>query len=612
MEVMFVAIKQEVYDAIGYYLEVTNETVSQFLEGIDQPFDFDDNEVDYNLWLRKQIVKLIKSKGVSIEELIKNKDMLMSKDVKEEDGSFYTPLEWARETHKMILRHIPNLEDYIVWDASCGSGNLVVELPKCKQLYVSTLHQEDVEIVKERVPHAHAFQLDFLSGIDYSPFVTEFTDQLPEGLQNALRNNEPILFLMNPPYSVTNAQKTQVSKYLRAIGKSEIGDDLLRQFIWRVYNLVDIHNLTNSYFALIGTNSLFILPSWESTLREMHEHADLLEGFTFPASEFAGVSKSVKWGIFSTIWKTREYREVPVLPKIQLDEKKKDENGNIITLGKFDFVWDKKYITDWLEGKITVGNRIVVPSVGIKGEPRLDSDGNPRLCMGLDSAVGYMLLKNTFKDITSYNAISTTPIFPSDIPVTMENVKDAFGVYAFNSTFQEDFMYSARPFNEPVTGTDEYKEWVANSIYFVICGRKSFLSSFRNFDFNNEKVSINSTIFPFTPEQVKEVCTDPVILEDMEKNPIDNQWYLDLLKEAEPYIWDGVKALYEAVTNFILSTYNYRKNVDYEVHTQAWNAGFVQLKYTRLWNDEMEKQYSAMLDVVRKEFRSRAKTHYIV
>jgi len=31
-----------------------------------------------------------------------------------------------------------------------------------------------------------------------------------------------------------------------------------------------------------------------------------------------------------------------------------------------------------------------------------------------------------------------------------------------------------------------------------------------------------------------------------------------------------------------------------------------------LWNDEMEKQYSAMLDVVRKEFRSRAKTHYIV
>ena len=607
------AVKQEVYDSINYYVEVTGESVSQFLEGISSVALTEDNDdTPYKDWLKKQIVKYIKSKGVSLDELVKNKDLIMSKGVKEEDGSFYTPLEWAKETHDMVLRHIPNLEDYIVWDASCGSGNLVADLPKCKQLYVSTLHQEDAEIAQERLPHAIAFQLDFLSGIDYNPFLTEFTDKLPEGLQKALRNNEPILFLMNPPYSVTNAQKTEVSRHLRSIGETEIGNDLLRQFIWRVYNLVDVHNLTNLWFACIGTNSLFILPSWESTVRVMMEHADLVEGFTYPASEFAGVSKSIQWGIYSTLWKTTPNKVVEELPTIQLDEKKKDENGNIKTYGKFDFVWNKKYITNWLDDKITVGNRRLVPCVGAKGDVRIDNDGNPRAYMGLDNAYGYILLKNTFKDITQYNAISSTPIFPSDIPITSENVKDVFGVYAFNSTFQEDFHYSARPFNEPVTGTDEYKEWIANSIFFAVCGRKSFVSSFRDFQFKSEKININSSIFPFSVEQVQEFCSDPVILQDLEENKVDNTWYLQLLEESRPYLWDGVRDLFNAVTDFIKVSYNHRKTIDYDLHTRAWNAGFIQLRYTSLWNEDMEKQYAKLLDTARKEFRSRAKTHFIV
>ena len=606
------AIKQEVYDAINYYTEVTGESVSQFLEGVSQVGLVEEDGLSYPQWLKKQIVKLIKAKGVSLEELIKNKDLIMSKDVKEGDGSFYTPLEWAADTHRMIERYIPNLEDYVVWDASCGSGNLVAELPKCKQLYVSTLHQEDVEIVQERLPHAHAFQLDFLTGIDHNPWVTPFTDSLPEGLQRALRNNEPILFLMNPPYSVKGAQNTEVSIHLRSIGKTDIGNDLLRQFIWRVYNLIEIHNHSNSFFTLIGTNSLFILPSWESTLKEMHENADYLEGFTFPASEFAGVNKSVKWGIFSTIWKTTPPRVISKLPDIQMDEKKKDENGEIVTLGKMDFVWNKKYIVDWLKHKITEGNKILIPSATAKGVQRIDEANEPKVYGGLDTAVAYFLVKDSFKSITDQNALSTTPVTNADVPLTLENIKDGLGVYAFNSTFSEDFFYSARPYNEPVTGTDEYKEWVANAVFFSICGRKSYLSSLRNFKFNNDIININSPLFPFTKEQVQEFCQDEVILKDLEDNYMDNTWFIELLKESEPYLWDGVRDLYNAVTSFMKQSYNYRNTINYDLNTQAWDAGFLQLRYTTLWNESMEEQYTALYNVARKEFRDRAKTHFIV
>lgn len=605
-------IKPDIIESIGYYTEVTGESVSQFLEGIEQSLILNDEDLDYNGWLRKQIAKLIKSKGVSFDEIIKNKDLLMAKDTKEEDGSFYTPLEWAAETHRMIERHIPNLEDYVVWDASCGSGNLLAELPPCKKLFVSTLHQEDAEIVAERIPHAHAFQLDFLSGIDYNEFLTEFTDNLPEELQEVLRNNEPILFLMNPPYSITNATKTQVAKHLKSIGKSEIGDDLLRQFIWRVYNLVDVHNLTNSFFTLIGTNSLYILNSWESTVREMQEHADYLEGFTFPASEFAGIEKSVQWGIFSTIWKTVPYREVPTLPKIQMTAKKKDEHGKIYDEGVLDFVWDKKYMSTWLNSKITTGNRVVVPVSTVRGTPRLDANEQPVTQMGLDNSMGYFLVKGSFKDITNFNGMGTLPVTGSTVPVTEENFKDVCGAFAFTSTFKQEFTDLARPFNEPVTGTDEYNEWVANSIFFLVCARKGYLFSSRGFDFDGEKISINSSIFPFSAEQVKEFCQDPVILQDLEDNPVDNSFFINLLKESEPYLWDGVRALYNAVTGFIKQSYNHRASVNYDVNTVSWNAGFNQLKHTGMWSDEMEEAYTKLLATAREEFRAKVRTHYIV
>ena len=49
------------------------------------------------------------------------KDLSMSKRERELEGSFYTPLFWGRKTHE-LLKDIPDLENYIVWDASCGTG----------------------------------------------------------------------------------------------------------------------------------------------------------------------------------------------------------------------------------------------------------------------------------------------------------------------------------------------------------------------------------------------------------------------------------------------------------------------------------------------------------
>ena len=104
---------------------------------------------------------------------------------------------WGRKAHE-LLNDIPNLEDYVVWDASCGTGNLLIEFPKCKHVYLSTLHEEDVRLTKERFDKERpdlettVFQLDFLGSTD-SPLIQSFSRQLPESLQRVLQNNEKLI-----------------------------------------------------------------------------------------------------------------------------------------------------------------------------------------------------------------------------------------------------------------------------------------------------------------------------------------------------------------------------------------------------------------------------------
>ena len=178
--------------------------------------------------------KLLKTVGL-LDTSHSVKDLGMSKQERELEGSFYTPLFWGRKAHE-LLSDIPNLEDYVVWDASCGTGNLLIEFPKCKHVYLSTLHEEDVRLTKERFENERpdlettVFQLDFLGSTD-SPLIQNFSRQLPESLQRVLQNNEKLIILMNPPYS-TRGVSTPVAKRLSSLRLKGYAADLYSQFMW--------------------------------------------------------------------------------------------------------------------------------------------------------------------------------------------------------------------------------------------------------------------------------------------------------------------------------------------------------------------------------------------
>ena len=82
-------------------------------------------------------------------------------------------------------------EKFVVWDNCAGTKNLTRDY-FFKELYCSTLENAELAISERYNREATSFQFDFLN---------DSLDKLPQGLKEALENNKPIIFLINPPYS---------------------------------------------------------------------------------------------------------------------------------------------------------------------------------------------------------------------------------------------------------------------------------------------------------------------------------------------------------------------------------------------------------------------------
>ena len=121
-------------------------------------------------------------------------------------GDFWTPTLFVDYAHRMIEQELGAdwKEKYVVWDNCWGGGNLTRDY-KFKELYCSTLFQSELDIGSRYNPEAVKFQFDFLN--DYIPMPDEIVEsetKIPKGLLEALKENKPIVFFLNPPYGTAN------------------------------------------------------------------------------------------------------------------------------------------------------------------------------------------------------------------------------------------------------------------------------------------------------------------------------------------------------------------------------------------------------------------------
>ena len=527
--------------------------------------------------------KLIKSVGL-LDTKHSVKDLGMSKKERELEGSFYTPLFWGQKAHE-LLSDIPDLENYAVWDASCGTGNLLIEFPKCKHVYLSTLHEEDVRLTKERFDKERpdlettVFQLDFLGSSD-SFLIQNFSRQLPESLQKVLNNNEKLIILMNPPYS-TRGVSTPVAKRLGSLGLKGYAADLYSQFMWQVKNLVQVHHLTQAELIWMVPVSFLLNKRTFEVRRDYATDFEFHSGFMSPLADFQGSSNVSANYLCTTRWYTnkkgsKDLVELPVY----------SPNGELLYTQLLYLKTRRKTASDWVKG-ISTRNHISLQKIDSKGNI-VSNELSPRQYTPLGvfqfSSLSYLSLAK--------NLVTTCEIFSMESRATRSITEEYFSMltYLYALKFVRDIPVEVATSQTKLPKFDGVWEKVyPNFALLFFINRELYGISLRNVGFMNKESYINP-FFYVSEEKVKQAIEANTDLESRAALLKDyNLWvskgacpqfYRNVIADAlkSPHLLPLFKEVYEHLEDFYLSGIQNRRVNSEDRLTSAVDLGFHQVK----------------------------------
>jgi len=83
--------------------------------------------------------------------LLERRDNLIPIDERSFKGAYYTPLHVVDKAYDTLAQTLGDIwqDEYIVWDMCCGVGNLEVKHANPRNVFMSTLDQADVDVMKE-------------------------------------------------------------------------------------------------------------------------------------------------------------------------------------------------------------------------------------------------------------------------------------------------------------------------------------------------------------------------------------------------------------------------------------------------------------------------------
>ncbi len=608
-----------VVEAVKYYTEVTGDSWEMYYSNIDPALEAENPEPNSILWLVGKLTETLLNKGLTVDQIKSGKDVV--KEEFESDsrfwaGEYFTPEVWCAEGRKYIEKHVPFWGSCKVWDASCGSGNLMrtANYPQ-ELLYMSTLQPEDVAMVHNSPEYKNAtcFPLDFVNGIDYDEVNTEFLDKLPADIQDCIRNDKPIVMYMNPPYKIINSKDNELGNYMlqsntRGLNISRAACDIYYQFLYRLMRWVELFELKNFYLGVFGPATLFTGMGFADFNTEFQTYFNFIDGMYISAREFSGTSTNFEWGVSYTLWKANG-ADVAESGKadIMLDEKY-IVGGEAVTGNKLLFDIPRIKLTDWLKPKDVSFYR-QAPSLTshttFKGQEPFVMKAEVSGKMAEGALCTIMSVKKVGANSRRICLLSSATTMDNE-SVTKENFWRAVGTFSFGCFFKSDWKSTKRTLTAPHINLEGYQEWLYSSIPMFLFFYNNRTSSLRGVEFGGKKINIPNQLFYLSADEVKECCTDPVILKDLEDNPPSNEFMLQCIEESRSSWSENSKQLFDMCVRLTKETYAYRKDYDYKGCTQAWDAGFHQLRYCLDMGEEVNKELLRLVSVCRDELGEHA------
>ncbi|MEO7263933.1 MAG: hypothetical protein ABIW38_03425 [Ferruginibacter sp.] len=438
--------------------------------------------------------------------LLERRDSLIPLDERSFKGAFYTPLAVVDKAYDKLAETLGNnwQEKYIVWDMCCGVGNLEVKHSNPRNIYMSTLDQADVDVMKatKTCVAATRFQYDYLNDdithdgqIDYS-----LTNKIPTGLQQAIKDGKKILVLINPPYAEaanrnnlaidskdvknkTGVAKTKIANFMQEYGKAT--NELFTQFIARV--ALEIPTAT---IAMFSTMKYVNAPNFERF--RLIWNAVFLDGFVVHNKAFEGMSG--KFPIGFLIWETSKSRKSNI-EEVRVEVF--DKNVNPIGEKLFYNLPNSSFLNVWIK-RPKPNKHLAIPLKNTIS-PYIKSKS---LNQWSDDAIAYMWCQNN----DFQHAEQQTVIFSSvwgdghGFYINSENLWQAAIVFSIRRLYVPTWLNDRDQFLQPTEPiTEEFKN---DCLIWMLFNRSQRTASANNLEWNNKQWSIVNHFIPFTEEEV--------------------------------------------------------------------------------------------------------------
>jgi len=309
--------------------------------------------------------------------LLERRDSLLPMDEQKFKGAFYTPLHIVDKAYDHLAATLGAdwQQKYIVWDMCAGVGNLEAKHSNLRNVFMSTLDQEDVTIMRSNPAFAGAeiFQYDYLNDdvTDFGTIDYDLSGKVPQALRQAIasaregkKGAKPILVLINPPYAEATSSDNAVSQgedrskkgvarsRYSLVGMEEFGkarNELFTQFLARVYS-----EIPNANVAIFSTLKYINSQAFEEFRTAWR--AKYLGGFVVHSRAFDGLKGDFPIGFL--IWDTGERLPIEEAGVVALDR-----DGGAVGEKSFINIENSRLLATWVPRPAT--NRS--PAIPLKG-----------------------------------------------------------------------------------------------------------------------------------------------------------------------------------------------------------------------------------------------------
>ncbi len=436
--------------------------------------------------------------------LLERRDSLIPTDERSFKGAYYTPLAVVDKAYDKLTETLGKnwQKEYIVWDMCCGVGNLEVKHSNHRNIYMSTLDQADVDVMKatKTCVAATRFQYDYLNDdisddgkIDYT-----LTNKVPMVLRNAIAEGKKILILINPPYgeasssdnassgggeSKTGIATTQIAKMMSDYGYAK--RELFAQFVARI--ALEIPNVTLAMFSKLK----YVNSSNFEKFRQVW-NAKYLGGFVVHSKAFDGLTGNFPIGFL--IWKT-DQKSSKKISITEISTEVYNKKSQAIGEKTYYNIPNSSFLNIWIPRLKTNSTNIPLKNAI---HPQM---AKAKVTSWIDEAIGYFWCNGNDMQQANQTALFSSVFSAGNgFYVTKDNFSKIAIIFSVRRLIKPTWLNDRDQFLQPTEPlSDEFKN---DCLIWMLFHGSNLSASANDLEWNNQKWSIVNHFIPFTEQEV--------------------------------------------------------------------------------------------------------------